>query len=172
MAIEHGKIARVKDDGNGKLSLAFKAGDMPKLARCPGNGWPLAWTGWLRQTHSGNPTIMHHAPPGREKDTGMAASIYGALTAGGARPVPVNLLLHNPSDPKMAPVATPGGKADPRSSKAPAPPIKPSKRKGGAAQRLPKPQSKIPAPRPSPHAPKTASKTQTTLTQISRKDKK
>ena len=135
-AIKHGKIARLKDDGNGKLCLTFKAGDMPEVARRPWKGWPLAWTEWLRRTHSANPTIMLHAPPGKEKDTGMAACIYGPLIAGGARPVPV---LHNPIGPKVAPVAAPGGKNDPRSSEAPAPPKKPSKQKGAAAQRPPKP---------------------------------
>ena len=120
-AIKHANLARVKDDGNGKLSLTLKAGDMPELAGRPWKGWPLAWTEWLRPTHSGNPTIMLHTPPGKERDTGMPASIYAAMSAGGARSIPVSLFLHDPIDPKLAPVDTLGDEAKPRPSKAPTP---------------------------------------------------
>ena len=171
-AIEHTHLARVRDDGNDKLSVTLKAGDMPELARRRWKGWPLAWTEWLKHTHSGNPTMMLHAPPGEERDTGTAAAIYAAMSAGGTRPVPVTLFVQQPSDPKLAPVDTPGAQAKPRPMEAPSPASKSGKLKGAAIQRPPKPQPRVPAPQPSPHAPKKASKTQTTLTQLSRKEKK
>ena len=145
--VEHGTVARVKDDGNGKLSLTFNAGDMPTLARRPWGGWPLEWTEWLRQTHSGNPTVMFQAPPGQERDTAMAGSIYGALAAGGSRPVPVNLSLPGPVDHRLAPVpmqaeGRAGGKGFPKPDGAPAPPRKSSMRRAG---RKPKPQLRLKA---------------------------
>ena len=177
--VDHHIIARIKDDGNGKLSLTFKAGDMPTLARLPWTGWPLAWTEWLRQTHSGNPTIMFHVPPGQENDTALAGSIYGALAAGGARPIPVNLALPSPVDQRLLPVPaqTTGGAEggpSPAAGAALAPAGKPRARSASRTQGTrPKPKPKASTTRtPTNTPPKTGGKKQTTLTAITRKDKK
>ena len=169
-------IARIKDDGNGKLSLTFKAGDLPTLARRPWAGWPLEWTEWLRQTHSGNPTVMFQAPPGQERDKAVAGSIYGALAAGGARPVPVTLALPGPVDHRLAPVpAQAGGRAGgeifPRPSGTPAPSRKPSARRAGKKQKK-QPKPKASHTRQPAGTPKTDGKKQMTLTNITRKDGK
>ena len=102
----------------------------------------------------------------------MAGSIYGALAAGGARPVPVNLSLPGPVDQRLAPLPVPQGQACPKPSKAPAPSRKSSKRRGATGQKPAKPQPKTSAPRPPTNNPNKDGKTKTTLTHISRKDKK
>ena len=177
--IDYHMIARIKDDGNGKLSLTFKAGDMPTLARRPWTGWPLAWTEWLRQTHSGNPTVMFHAPPGQESDTALAGSMYGALAASGAGPIPVNLALLDPIDQRLLPVPAQttgraGGGPTPAAGTALAPAGTPRARSTSRTQGTrPKPKPKTSTARtPTNTPPKTGGKKQTTLTTIARKDKK
>ena len=177
--VDHHMIARIKDDGNGKLSLTFKAGDMPALARRPWMGWPLEWTEWLGQTHSGNPTVMFHAPPGQENDTAVAGSIYGALAAGGARPIPVNLALPSPVSQRLLPVPAQmdgraSGGSSPVAGAALALAGKPRARSTSRTQGTrPKPRPKVSTTRtPTNTPPKTSGKKQTTLTAITRKDKK
>ena len=88
--IEHRSLSKVKQDGNGKLSLTLKVSRLPAFRRRKWAGWPLAWTEWIGQTHSAGPTIVLQAPTGKEKDTNDAASVYASLhqaaLAGGPSP--------------------------------------------------------------------------------------
>ena len=119
---------------------------------------------------------MFHAPPGQEKDTAVAGSIYGALAAGGARPVPVNLALPGPVDLRLVPVPAraggwASGEASPLAEGAPAPAGKPRARSATRKQKA-KPKPKAPAARTPTSTPKAKAKKQTTLVTITRKEEK
>ena len=185
--IEHPSLSKVKEDGNGKLSLTLKVSHLPALRQRKWAGWPVAWTEWIGQTHSGGPTIVLQAPPGKETDTTDAASVYASLnqaaSAGGAQPPPegvdsdqvvqVQLHLRQPTDPRLNPVAVPG--VPPVVQQAKSLPVpKPSRQSmspsaRSQSARAAKPPAAKPPPKPSKPSPK--STTQLTLTQITRKDK-
>ena len=109
-------LVRVRDDGNGVTYLTFSAARLHELRPLAWSGWPVSWTEWLIQTHSGNPMIAMQAPPGGEDDTASAAAVFAAISANGAHPlpcdvadarrdtldgaIPVSLVLRPPTDPR------------------------------------------------------------------------
>lgn len=102
---------------NGVIYLTISSTRLPELRPLPWQGWPVAWTEWLIQTQSGNPTVAMQAPPGGEDDTAAAAAVCAAISAsssralpcdaadagGGdpARALPVSLVLRPPTDPRQ-----------------------------------------------------------------------
>ena len=182
--IEHRSLSKVKEDGNGKLSLTLKVAHLPALRRRKWTGWPVARTEWIAQTHLAGPTIILQAPPGKETDTTDAVSVYASLnqaaSAGGAQPPPdgvnsdqvvqVQLHLRQPTDPRRTPVAAPGVPLVVQQAKSlPAPkPSRPGMSPSARTRsvRAAKPPAAKPSPKPSKPSPK--STTQLTLTQITR----
>ena len=114
--VPYRNLARVRDDGNGVMYLTFSADRLHELRPLAWSGWPVSWTEWLIQTHSGNPMIAMQAPPGGEDDTASAAAVFAAISANSARPLPcdvadagrdapdgaisVSLVLRPPTDPR------------------------------------------------------------------------
>ena len=114
--VAYRNLARFRDDGNGVMYLTFSAARLQELRPLSWRGWPVSWTEWLIQTHSGNPMIAMQAPPGGEDDTASAAAVFAAMSARSARPLPcdvadagrdapegaiaVSLVLRHPTDPR------------------------------------------------------------------------
>ena len=142
MAYRH--LVRVRDDGNGVTYLTFSAARLHELRPLAWSGWPVSWTEWLIQTHSGNPTIAMQAPPGGEDDTASAAAVFAAISASSARhlpcdvadvgraapdgAIPVSLVLRPPTDPWHPRQA--GGPSVPERVRPPAESL-PARRQGG-----------------------------------------
>ena len=142
MAYRH--CAPVRDDGNGVTYLTLSAARLHELRPLTWDGWPVSWTEWLIQTHSGNPTIAMQAPPGGEDDTASAAAVFAAISASSARPlpcdvtnagrdgpdgtIPVSLVLRPPTDTRHPRQA--GGPAVPERIRQPAESL-PARRPGG-----------------------------------------
>ena len=63
--IEHRSLSKVKEDGNGKLSLTLKVSRLPDLRRRKWAGWPLAWIGVDEADPLGWP---YHCPPGPPRE--------------------------------------------------------------------------------------------------------
>ena len=137
------------------------------------------------QTHSGKPTIVLQAPPGKEGDTTEAALVYASISAGAAAApvdepgdevVPVNPYLRQPADPRLTPTPMPTVPVLRQGESLP-PSVKSSRRgqstKGGGQS---SPSLQPPTNKATPQAlqpsPKTGSITQLTLTQLTHKDNK